>query len=111
MTMCPSRAWTSRTRSRSRSTSATSAGKRRLRQNGEPQGNATDNFPKQFLHYVFEAGLVVGTICKQAKTHKEIKDAFLGSQKDADQTYQGWKEKLGRAGVLSAGGEFQRERL
>ena len=48
---------------------------------------------------------MVGTICKQAKTHKEIKDAFLGSQKDADQTYQGWKEKLGRAGESSVQAE------
>merc|ERR1712054_545736 len=34
-------------------------------------------------------------IIEYAKTHEEIKGAFLTFQKDADQIYPGWKEKLG----------------
>ena len=36
-----------------------------------------------------------------AKTHEEIKGAFLTFQKDADQIYPGWKEKLGYTGESS----------
>merc|ERR1711963_947080 len=34
-------------------------------------------------------------IIEYAKTHEEIKGAFLTFQKDADQIYPGWKEQLG----------------
>merc|ERR1719428_1563512 len=36
-----------------------------------------------------------------AKTHEEMKVAFLTFQKDADQIYPGWKEKLGYTGESS----------
>jgi len=36
-----------------------------------------------------------------AKTHEEIKGAFLTFQKDADQIYPGWKESLGYTGESS----------
>merc|ERR1711869_17043 len=36
-----------------------------------------------------------------AKTHEEMKGAFLTFQKDADQIYPGWKEKLGYTGESS----------
>ncbi|CAE7240504.1 rbcG, partial [Symbiodinium sp. CCMP2456] len=36
-----------------------------------------------------------------AKTHEEIKGAFLTFPKDADEIYPGWKEKLGCTGVAS----------
>merc|ERR1711870_100337 len=36
-----------------------------------------------------------------AKTHEELKGAFLTFQKDADQIYPGWKEKLGYTGKSS----------
>jgi hypothetical protein len=36
-----------------------------------------------------------------AKTHEELKGAFLTFQKDADQIYPGWKEKLGYTGESS----------
>jgi len=32
------------------------------------------------------------------QTHEEIKGAFLTFQKDADQIYLGWNEKLGYTG-------------
>merc|ERR1712072_564376 len=40
-------------------------------------------------------------IIEYAKTHEEIKGAFLTFQKDADQIYPGWKEKLGYTGESS----------
>merc|ERR1711907_831007 len=40
-------------------------------------------------------------IIEYAKTHEEIKGAFLTFQKDADQIYPGWKEKLGYTGEPS----------
>eukprot|EP00933_Yihiella_yeosuensis_P031617 TRINITY_DN251_c0_g1_i12.p1 TRINITY_DN251_c0_g1~~TRINITY_DN251_c0_g1_i12.p1 ORF type:complete len:793 (-),score=239.88 TRINITY_DN251_c0_g1_i12:372-2675(-) len=40
-------------------------------------------------------------IIEFAKTHEEIKGAFLTFQKDADQIYPGWKEKLGYTGESS----------
>ena len=36
-----------------------------------------------------------------AKTHEEIKGAFLTFPKEADEIYPGWKEKLGCTGVAS----------
>merc|ERR1711948_17790 len=36
-----------------------------------------------------------------AKTHEELKGAFLTFQKDADQIYPGWKEQLGYTGESS----------
>ena len=36
-----------------------------------------------------------------ARTHEEIKGAFLKFQKDADQIYPGWKEQLGYTGESS----------
>merc|ERR1712190_430572 len=35
------------------------------------------------------------------KTHEELKGAFLTFQKDSDQIYPGWKEKLGYTGESS----------
>ena len=35
------------------------------------------------------------------RLHEEIKGAFLTFQKDADQIYPGWKEKLGYTGESS----------
>merc|ERR1711869_11053 len=57
-----------------------------------------------------------------AKTHEEMKGAFLTFQKDADQIYPGWKEKLGYTGESSvqaalrleeevSGGGFRRGEL
>jgi hypothetical protein len=40
-------------------------------------------------------------IIEYAKTHEDIKGAFLTFQKDADQIYPGWKEKLGYTGESS----------
>merc|ERR1712178_157928 len=40
-------------------------------------------------------------VVEYAKTHEEIKGAFLTFQKDADQIYPGWKEKLGYTGESS----------
>ncbi|CAE8686149.1 unnamed protein product [Polarella glacialis] len=40
-------------------------------------------------------------IIEFAKTHEELKGAFLTFQKDADQIYPGWKEKLGYTGESS----------
>merc|ERR1711879_1024168 len=40
-------------------------------------------------------------IIEYAKTHEEIKGAFLTFQKDADQIYPGWKESLGYTGESS----------
>ena len=40
-------------------------------------------------------------VIEYAKTHEEIKGAFLTLQKDADQIYPGWKEKLGYTGESS----------
>merc|ERR1712151_1478195 len=40
-------------------------------------------------------------IIEYAKTHEEIKGAFLTLQKDADQIYPGWKEQLGYTGESS----------
>ena len=34
-------------------------------------------------------------VIEYAKTHEEIKGAFLTLQKDAEQIYPGWEEKLG----------------
>merc|ERR1712159_393547 len=47
-----------------------------------------------------EVSLSDGVI-EYAKTHEEIKGAFLTFQKDADQIYPGWKEKLGYTGESS----------
>merc|ERR1719471_968346 len=40
-------------------------------------------------------------IIEYAKTHEELKGAFLTFQKDADQIYLGWKEQLGYTGESS----------
>merc|ERR1712056_86383 len=40
-------------------------------------------------------------IIESAKTHEEIKGAFLTFQKDSDQIYTGWKEQLGYTGESS----------
>merc|ERR1712190_173975 len=40
-------------------------------------------------------------IIEYAKTHEEMKGAFLTFQKDADQIYPGWKEQLGYTGESS----------
>merc|ERR1712137_437253 len=40
-------------------------------------------------------------VIEYAKTHEEIEGAFLTFQKDADQIYPGWKEKLGYTGESS----------
>merc|ERR1711934_1250415 len=40
-------------------------------------------------------------VVEYAKTHEEIKGALLTFQKDADQIYPGWKEKLGYTGESS----------
>merc|ERR1719215_1598254 len=40
-------------------------------------------------------------IIEYAKTHEELKGAFLTFQKDADQIYPGWKEQLGYTGESS----------
>merc|ERR1712178_519779 len=40
-------------------------------------------------------------VIEYAKTREEIKGAFLTFQKDADQIYPGWKEKLGYTGESS----------
>merc|ERR1712008_367415 len=40
-------------------------------------------------------------VVEYAKTHEEIKGAFLTFQKDVDQIYPGWKEKLGYTGESS----------
>ena len=53
-------------------------------------------------HYV-DASLAAGVI-EYAKTHEEIKGETLTFQKDADQIYAGWKEKLG---YTSAGCHFR----
>ena len=34
-------------------------------------------------------------IIEYAQTHEDLKDAFITFQEDADQTYPGWREKLG----------------
>merc|ERR1712151_624406 len=40
-------------------------------------------------------------VIEYAKTHEELKGAFLTFQKDADQIYPGWKEQLGYTGESS----------
>merc|ERR1712224_498341 len=40
-------------------------------------------------------------VIEYAKTHEELKGAFLTFQKDSDQVYPGWKEKLGYTGESS----------
>lgn len=40
-------------------------------------------------------------IIEYAKTHEELKGAFLTFQKDADQIFPGWKEQLGYTGESS----------
>merc|ERR1719510_2410461 len=40
-------------------------------------------------------------VIEYAKTHEELKGAFLTFQKDADQIYPGWKEKPGYTGESS----------
>merc|ERR1711920_892139 len=40
-------------------------------------------------------------IIEYAKTHEEMKGAFLTFQKDSDQIYPGWKEQLGYTGESS----------
>ena len=40
-------------------------------------------------------------VIEYAKTHEEMKGAFLTFQKDSDQIYPGWKEKLGYTGESS----------
>ena len=47
-----------------------------------------------------DVSLAAGVI-EYAKTHEEIKGAFLTFQKDADQIYPGWKEILGYTGESS----------
>merc|ERR1711998_623156 len=58
-----------------------------------------------------EVSLSDGVI-EYAKTHEELKGAFLTFQKDADQIYPGWKEKLGYTGessVLAATFDWQKK--
>jgi ribulose-bisphosphate carboxylase large chain len=53
-------------------------------------------------------------VVEYAKTHEEIKGAFLTFQKDADQIYPGWKEKLGYTGessVQAASFNWQKKEL
>merc|ERR1712137_870758 len=53
-------------------------------------------------------------IIEYAKTHEEIKGAFLTFQKDADQIYPGWKEQLGYTGessVQAASFDWKRKSL
>jgi len=40
-------------------------------------------------------------VIEYAKTHEEIKGAFLTFQEDSDQIYPGWKEELGYTGESS----------
>ena len=40
-------------------------------------------------------------VIEHAKLHEEIKGGFLDLQKEADQFYQNWKEKLGYMGNYS----------
>ena len=40
-------------------------------------------------------------VIEYAKTHEEVKGAFLTFPKDADQIYPGWKEQLGYTGESS----------
>ncbi|CAK0820262.1 unnamed protein product [Prorocentrum cordatum] len=47
-----------------------------------------------------DLSLSVGVV-EYAKTHEELKGVFLTFQKDADQIYPGWKEKLGYTGESS----------
>eukprot|EP00919_Chromeraceae_sp_WS-2016_P009760 GHVR01022983.1.p1 GENE.GHVR01022983.1~~GHVR01022983.1.p1 ORF type:complete len:219 (-),score=48.65 GHVR01022983.1:534-1190(-) len=51
------------------------------------------NLTKQFLHY--RSDMPDNVAEEHARPCKEIKDAFLAFQKEADQIYQRWKEKLG----------------
>ena len=53
-------------------------------------------------------------VVEYANTHEEIKGAFLTFQKDADQIYPGWKEKLGYTGkssVQAATFDWQKKQL
>jgi len=53
-------------------------------------------------------------VVEYAKTHEELKGAFLTFQKDADQIYPGWKEKLGYTGessVQAASFDWQKKSL
>merc|ERR1712232_1136963 len=55
---------------------------------------------------LWKAGMYVDVslsdgVIEYAKTHEELKGAFLTFQKDADQIYPGWKEKLGYTGESS----------
>ena len=50
--------------------------------------------------HIWDVSLSDGVV-EYAKTHEEIKGAFLTFQKDADQIYPGWKEKLGYTGESS----------
>ncbi|CAK0900640.1 unnamed protein product [Prorocentrum cordatum] len=53
-------------------------------------------------------------VVEYAKTHEELKGAFLTFQKDADQIYPGWKEKLGYTGessVQAASFNWQKKEL
>jgi len=55
---------------------------------------------------------VIVSVVDYAKNHGEIKGAFLTFQKDADQIYQRWNEKLGYTGasaVLAATSVWRRE--
>merc|ERR1712222_226302 len=51
---------------------------------------------------------------KDGPKHEELKGAFLTFQKDADQIYPGWKEKLGYTGessVQAASFDWQKKSL
>ncbi len=51
-------------------------------------------------------------VIQYAKTHEEIKGAFHTFQKEADQIYPGWKEKLdctGKSSVQAATFDWKKE--
>ena len=51
-------------------------------------------------------------VIEYAMTHEELKGAFLTFQKDSDQIYPGWKEKLGytdESSVQAASSDWQKK--
>merc|ERR1711879_1112026 len=73
---------------------------------GGPQQGATSCRQGEEAWMLWKAGAygdisLSDGIIEYAKTHEEIKGAFLTFQKDADQIYPGWKEQLGYTGESS----------